>query len=225
MWRALRPGESLSKGCPSKVNFSFMSTRTLAPGLTFHCFVSGSGPIIPRTNDESWSIRVTAAPEDDRVSALRTFVEDRDKSGLDVMAFDVLPAYGLLDGRGEPSPPSISYEAADDEIMSHLEEYSRKIDRIWDAFGGYSPGAFEALVTWAMVNREVVTGGTANMPMACAAFVYGDRALSLQFLAEYQSQWEESARSRPDDPLTQEIFAVVKEKIAKLRAIVEQIQQ
>ena len=61
--------------------------------------------------------------------------------------------------------------------------------------------------------------------MACAAFVYGDKALSLQLLVDIQSHWEARALAWGGDPDAEEDLAIIKEDIAKLRAIVEQNQQ
>ena len=61
--------------------------------------------------------------------------------------------------------------------------------------------------------------------MACAAFVLGDRTLSLHLLADIREHWEARSLAWGGDPLTEESFAIVKEDIAKLRAIVEQNQQ
>jgi hypothetical protein len=232
LWRDLHPNERYRQGHTNRFQFSCYSIRRLAPGVEFGAQVSAMRSLRYGT----WSFQVCGAIDDLRVSSLWSYVAGMDKTGLSAFDFDVLAASCLMDNQTVPPSPELSIQAANDEIQGHLKEYCRKIDRIWNFFGGFDAEHLPALAIWMIRNRHSV-GGLQGLPLACAAYTYGDTKLSLRILANMEAELRERIRSGmkpdpafeqagslvilPNQELVKEIATKVLEDIARLRGIID----
>ena len=185
LWRGMRPNERQRSGHESREDFFFRSIRTLASGVDFAERVHAW-----QRDDDSWSLRVRGEIYDRRVSSMKSDVVGRDVTGLYILDFDVLAASSLMDGQAVPSSPHIGIQASNAEVASHLADYCLRMDRIWAFFGGASIDNLPTLAIWMIQSRQAVGASDASVSMVCAAFVYGEKALSLDLLAEYEKGWK-----------------------------------
>jgi hypothetical protein len=188
-WREMRPNERQRSGYESRKDFSFLSIRTLASDIDFAERVNAG-----QIGDDSWSLRVRGEIHDIRVSTMKSQLIGRDLTGLCMLDFDVLAASSLMDGQAVPHSPLIGIQASNAEVASHLADYCLRMDRIWAFFGGASIDNLPALAIWIIQNRQAVGASDASVSMVCAAYVYGEKALSLELLAEYENGWKRRMR-------------------------------
>ena len=214
IWRELRPGETIGRGRAVKRAISINSARGIGPGLRFATwaqFLSLFGP--------PWTLGVRGGLADARVGHLRHEVQ-----GLNndiVLDFDVLAASDFLDGVSrEWKLPSWDPHGPESKTRELLAFYSEALDRIWQSVGGYTVEGFQSLALWSMRHRMKTGVGGGDIAMACRAYIYGDRALSLELLGEFESGWARSVREDPRNQARHEVHAEIKIDIAKLRQIV-----
>jgi hypothetical protein len=185
LWREMRPNERQRGAYAGRKDFSFESIRALAANIDFAERVNAW-----QMGDDSWSIRVRGEIYDIRVSTVNSQLVGRDVTGLYMLDFDVLAASSLMDGQAVPYSPLIGIQASNAEVASHLADYCLRMDRIWAFFGGASIDNLPTLAIWMIQNRQAVGASDASVSMVCAAFVYGEKALSLDLLAEYERGWK-----------------------------------
>lgn len=232
LWRDLHPNEVYRKGFTKRHQFFFRSIRTLAPGLKFETVVDALRFI----RDGTWCFRMRGAICDLRVSSLMSDIVGRDQTRLSALDFDVLSASCVMNSQPEPPSPELSIQASDDEIARYLKEYCRRLDRIWNFFGGASIDNLPALAIW-MIQRHQAVGTSKELSTACAAYIYGDTKLSLRILADMEAEFRERIRSGmkpnpaseqaghlvilPNQDLVKEIATRNLGDIARLRGIID----
>jgi hypothetical protein len=185
LWREMRPNERQRSGYEGRKGFSFESIRALAANIDFAERVNAW-----QMGDVSWSLRVRGEIYDIRVSTMESQLVGRDVTGLYMLDFDVLAASSLMDGQAVPNSPLIGIQASNAEVASHLADYCLRMDRIWAFFGGASIDNLPTLAIWMIQNRQAVGASDASVSMVCAASVYGEKALSLDLLLEYEKGWK-----------------------------------
>ena len=103
----------------------------------------------------------------------------------------------LMEGKKIPDPPCVGSNASVAEFAPVVEDFSRRVDRIWNFVGGCNAAGFEKLAVWAPNNRARVCPFRPGFGLICAAFVYGEPELAHELAAEYKAIWEEHLRSDP----------------------------
>jgi hypothetical protein len=102
-----------------------------------------------------------------------------------------------MDGEDVPESPLMDSQGSVEEFASLVQDYSRRIDRIWNYVGGFSVEGLERLAIWAIRNRERAGTVWLGLDIVCAAFTYGERELARSLLAEFRSHWERRVRTEP----------------------------
>jgi hypothetical protein len=192
LWRSFQPGSSVSGGRITSGDFSFLSRRTLGEGVKVDWSVRAW-----KVDDVSCSLQVRMGLYDERVAALRSIAMGFDMSRVGFLDFDVPATSSVMDGQEMPDPPVFDSEVQAEEFAPIVEGYSRRIDRIWDFVGGASVQGLESLAIWAMRNRDRAGTMSTTMGDICAAFVYGERQLAHELIAELRSQWERRVQQEP----------------------------
>jgi hypothetical protein len=211
LWRSFQPGSSVSGGRITDGDFSFYSERTLGDGVKVGWSVRAW-----KVDDVSCSLRVRMGLYDERVSALRSIAMGFDMSRVGFLDFDVLATSSVMDGQEMPDPPVFDSEVQAEEFAPIVEGYSRRIDRIWDFVGGVSVQGLENLAIWAMRNRDRAGTMSNTMGDICAAFVYGERQLAYELIAELRSQWERRVQQEPRQAVF-EVYDAVRLDIERLQ--------
>jgi hypothetical protein len=192
LWCSFQPGSSVSGGRITDGTFSFWSERTLGEGVKVDWSVTAW-----KVDDVSCSLRVRMGFYDERVAALRSIAMGFDISRVGFLDFDVLATSSMMDGQEMPDPPVFDSEVKVEEFAPIVEGYSRRIDRIWDFVGGASVQGLTSLAIWAMRNRDRAGTTSNTMGDICAAFVYGERQLAHELIAELRSRWERRVQQEP----------------------------
>src|SRR5262245_22329682 len=211
LWRDVQPNCSLSGGRISQGDFWFIATRMLDVGVKVDCVVRGW-----KIDDVSCSMRVRMGLYDKRVTALRSTAMGLDLKGVGFLDFDVLAASSVMDGDKILNSPLIGSQARMEEFASIVEDYSRRIDRIWGFVGGVSVESLERLAIWAMRNRDRVGTLSTTMGDICAAFVYGERQLAHELIAELRTEWERRVKLEPRDAVF-EVYDNVRQALERLQ--------
>jgi hypothetical protein len=211
LWRSFQPGSSVRGGRITCGDFTFLSERTLGDGVKVDWDVRAW-----KVDDVSCSLRVRMGLYDGRVNALRSIAMGFDMSRVGFLDFDVLAASSVMDGQEMPDPPVFDSEVQVEEFAPIVEGYSRRIDRIWDFVGGVSVQGLESLAIWAMRNRDLAGTMSTTMGDICAAFVYGERPLAYELIAELRSQWERRVQQEPRQAVF-EVYDAVRLDIERLQ--------
>jgi hypothetical protein len=191
----MRPDEAHGLALPREHSFSFISTRALAPNVDFATTVGGE-----QCAEDSWPLQVRGMIYDRRVWTLNSDIVGFDTSHLPALEFDVLAASSAMNGETISDLPVVRTDTSTAEIASHLEDYSRRIDRIWDFFGGASIANLVPLAIWMIQHRGTVgADDLPGLPTICAAYVYGERELSLCLLDELEMDWQRRLQTEPDE--------------------------
>jgi hypothetical protein len=156
---------------------------------------------------------------DERVAALRSTAMKLDMTHVAFLDFDVLAAPAAMDGREMPDLPLFDSNAQVEEFAAVVEDYSRRIDRIWNFVGGISVGGLERLAIWTIRNRDRAGTLWHHIGAICPAFVYGERELAHELIAELRSQWEERVQLEPRDVIF-EVYDGVRQDLERLQEAV-----
>lgn len=216
-WATLRPLDRPKGNRATKVDFLFITKRVLAPGLEYQTLVQG------HHYEDTWWFDVDLALYDAGPAALRSFVENDDKSGLALFGVAALTAANFLEGGKNPlSRPRLALHAGDEEMARHLAVYSRSIDRLWQFAGGYSVESFRKLAIWLMRNREHVGLHSPGLrgPIF-AALEYGQRDLVLRFVGAVEEEWAGYIEREPHSESVRTIYAKVQTDLARLRGLMD----
>jgi hypothetical protein len=192
VWRGFHPEWSVGRWRLTKVDFSFAATRAVGAGVDVTCFVRGW-----KADDTNCALRVRMALRDERVGALESIALERDVTDLDMFDFDVLAASSVMDEEEMPDSPLMDSQGTKEEFACLVEDYSRRIDRIWKFVGGVSVQGLERLAIWAIRNRKRAGTVDLGISLICAAFVYGERELSQEVMAEFRTRWERRVQLEP----------------------------
>jgi hypothetical protein len=155
------------------------------------------------------------ALHDERVGTLESIAVGRDVKDLAMFDFDVLAASSVMDGEERPELPLMDSKRSVEGFASLVEDYSRRIDRIWKFVGGLSIQGLERLAIWALRNRKQAGAFRHGLGPACAAFVYEERELAETLLAEFRFGWEERVRLEPRQPVF-DVYDNVRRDIERL---------
>ena len=215
LWRNLRPDEKLGGKWASRGDFWFESKKSLSPQVSFGSHVSGW-----QVDNQTWSLRTRGVVYDSRVSDINSFAVGRDTTDLYVLDFDVLAAFGLIHRECSPVPPVLELDAPDSDVENGLERYCRMVDAIWAYLGGYDLCNLPQLAIWIIHNRKEVGAPLGDVPMICAAFIYGDVDLSRGLLADYELHWEARLRLEPNRELVRKMQSRLAKEIGRLRQII-----
>lgn len=154
---------------------------------------------------------------DERVDALRSIALGFAPS-VNFLSFDVLAASSMMDGLKMPEYPVFAPTPQAKEFTYVIEDYSRRIDRIWNFVGGLGVPGFESLAIWALRNSDAGTTDSLYGGI-CAAFTYKERELACELIEELKSQWEERVRLEPCD-LVFEVYENVRKDLERLQGAV-----
>jgi hypothetical protein len=209
VWRSFQPGCSLSGGRITNGDFSFLSKRSLGGGVEVDWSIRAW-----KVDDMSCSLQVRMGFYDERVTALRSIAMGFDMSGVGFLDFDVLAASSAMDGQEMPKPPVFDSEAQVKEFAWIVGDYSRRIDRIWNFVGGLIVQSLERLAIWAIRNRDPVGTMWNTMGGICAAFIYGERQLAHELIAELRSEWERRVQQEPREAVF-EVYEGVRQGIER----------
>src|SRR5260221_6512842 len=165
----MRPATSHRVVWAGRRDFSFESTRALARNVDFVERVDAL-----QIGNDSWFLGVRGEIYDGRVSSFQAHIVGFDISKSAVLDFDGLAASSVLDGATIPDSPRLNIEASDAEIACQLEDYCRRIDRIWSFFGGADIETLAKLATWMIQKRRTVEAPAVELSMICAAYIYGE---------------------------------------------------
>jgi hypothetical protein len=152
---------------------------------------------------------------DERVGSLKSTAVGRDVMDLFMLDFAVTAASSLIDGEELPDLPMMRRRGSIEEFARLVEDYSKRIDRIWQFVGGCSVEGLEKLTIWVLRNRERTAAGIYDLGPACAAFVYGESELAHELLDELTSAWEIRVREEPDQ-LVFDTYDMVRAEIQRL---------
>lgn len=200
VWRRFHPDCSLSDGRIARRSLSFSSTRALGASVEICWWITAW-----KADDESCSLQVRAQLHDERVNALRSIAMGSDTS-TGFLDFDVLAASSLMNGQKMPDYPFFDSKAPVEQFARIAEDYSKRIDRIWNFVGGPDVPGLENLAIWALRNADAGTIWFITYGGICAAFTYGERELA--HIAEFMSQWEERVRQEPRDVIFETYYSV-----------------
>jgi hypothetical protein len=213
MWRDLRPDETISKGRAVKGQISFEARHEFDSNMIFEEHVQ-----FLSIADDPWTLAVRGVCADERVRQLR-----KEAQGLDVgfvLSFDVLATYNFVSGKKRWILPKCVPDVSDRNVRKLFLDYVKKLDGIWDVVGGCGRESFQSLVLWQIANRAATGAGDADMPKACAAYIYGEPKLALELLAEFETAWELSLQEDRGAEPARSMYARVKKAIDKLRRII-----
>ena len=144
---------------------------------------------------------------DERVNALRSIAMGSDTS-TGFLDFDVLAASSMMTGQEMPDYPFFDAKAPAEQFARVVDDYSKRIDRIWNFVGGLSVPGVEKLAIWALRNTDAGTIWFIVYGGICAAFTYGERELANELIAEFMCQWEERVRQEPHDVIFETYYRV-----------------
>lgn len=212
-WRLLRPGEAVPRGRAGKQYLDFHSRRKLAPGLEASMYVQLQEWFEP---PPIFTVRCLLL--DTRIGRLRERVGGTSVNGG--ANCEVLAAHDCLAGCHIPwNPPVCQFDAPKDELLALLADYSRRLDELWEARGGYDPDGFRSLALWLIWHRHR-TGVAVDLGQACAAYLYGDATLALTVLEECE---QIQARLAREDlrSIRQKVHAWHQANIDRLRDMIE----
>ena len=210
VWKSFQPESVLSGGRVTKGNLSFLAKRTVGVGVRTHWSVR-----VWRVDDSRYAMTVHMALYDKRVATLESMAVARDVTDLAMLDFGVLAASSLIDGEELPDLPMMACNGSIEAFAPLVEDYSKRIDRIWESVGGCSVEGLERLAIWALRNRERADAGRHGLGPACAAFVYGEIELAHELLDELRTIWETHIREEPDG-LASDIYDGVRADIERL---------
>jgi hypothetical protein len=149
VWRSFQPESTLSVGRIRTDAFTFTSKQPLGAGVQVGCDVTGF-----TVGDASCSLAVRMALYDERVGTLRSTAVGADETALAFLSFDVLAASSMMNGEEMPDYPVMHSKGSAAEFAPLVDDYSRRMDRIWKFMGGWSVPGLERLAIWAIRNRE-----------------------------------------------------------------------
>lgn len=176
-WRLLRPGEAVPRGRAGKTYLEFGSRRSLGQGASYNIYVQLTEWFEPPP-----IFTVRCLLQDTRVGRLRQRVGGTSVNGA--ANCEILAAHDFLAGRDiEWTPPVRELDAPEDEFLALLADYSKRVDELWEARGGYDLDGFRSLALWLIWHRHR-TGVAVDLGEACAAYLYGDPTLALTVLEE-----------------------------------------
>ncbi|HYD04215.1 MAG TPA: hypothetical protein VEC60_00735 [Reyranella sp.] len=186
-WRLLRPNEAVPRGRVGKTYLEFHSGRSLGRGIRYSIHVQ-----LVEWCEPPPTFTVRCLFEDTRIGRLRERV-----GGVSVNVTancEVLAAHDFLAGRHIAwDPPVCEFDAPEDELVALLAAYSKRLDELWAARGGYDLDGFRSLALWLIWHRHR-TGVTVDLGEACAAYLYGDTTLALTVLEEAERMHDRLAR-------------------------------
>src|SRR5436190_5029744 len=212
-WRLLRPNEAVPRGRAGKQYLDFHSVCKLAPGLEASMHVQLQEWLEP---PPIFTVRCLLL--DARIGRLRERVGGTSVNGA--ANCEVLAAHDCLAGRQIPwNPPICQFYAPEDELLAMLADYSKRLDELWEARGGYDPDGFRSLAVWLIGHRRR-TGVAVDLGEACAAYLYGDPKLALAVLEECE---EIQARRAGEDlrPIVQKAHAWHQANRDRLREMIQ----
>jgi hypothetical protein len=182
-------GEAVPQGRVGEQYLDFHSVRKLGPGLEASMHVK-----LQEWSEPPPIFTVRCLLQDTWVGRLRERVGGTSVNGA--ANCEVLAAHDFLAGRHVAwTPPILEFDAPEDELLILLADYSRRLDELWEARGGYDVEGFRALALWLIWHRHR-TGVAVDLGEACAAYLYGDATLALTVLEECE---EIQARLARDD--------------------------
>jgi hypothetical protein len=200
LWRSFNPECSVSRGRITRDDLSFESVHTLGAGVAASWSVRAS-----KVDDESCSLQVRMGLYDERVNALRSAALGLDTSNdLDVptvfsltdgqpdfLDFDVWVVSSMMDGQETHEHPLLESNVRGEQVTRVIEEYRRRIERIWNFVGGPSVQSLERLAIWVLRNSDVGSIWHTLLGGICGAFAYGEKELADELIAQLMSEWEE----------------------------------
>jgi hypothetical protein len=213
-WRRLRRNETLSRGRVAKAYLEFHSERALGPGITYWASIQHMGRLEPPP-----VVTVRCLLFDERIAQLRQRIGN--SSVGSAANCDVLAAHNCLTGQPIAwEPPVCALDAPEDELLALLAAYSKRLDDLWEARGGYDLHGFRSLALWLIWHRHRTGIGIGGLGEACAAYLYDDAKLARTILVEYE---EAEARLAREDshPMRPKVHARIQADIARLREIIE----
>lgn len=214
IWSRIRPDEKPSRGYVASREFIFHAERGLgnevSVGVGIRCWQIGEG---------AFSLRSRCLLFDRRVSDLRSRIEGRETSDLQVLDFDVLAASCVLSGRELQVSQEVSVAEYHKRIEGVLRVTGNMLDQVWRHFGGYERAALERLGLWALKQREGVGLGFNPIGAVFAAATYGSRELARQYLNGWEAQWAARARTEADNPAVQDVRDDVRGRAEAIRQI------
>lgn len=210
VWSSFHPESTLSVGRIRTDTFTFTSERQLGAGVQVDCDVTGF-----TVDDASCSLAVRMTLYDERVGTLRSTAVGADETALAFLSFDVLAASSMMNGEEMPDSPLMDSKGSVEEFARLVDDYSRRMDRIWKFVGGSSVQGLERLAIWAIRNREQAGTMWTGLGLVCAAFVYGERELAHAVLDECRSEWERRVRLEPRE-LVFQIYDKIRRDIERL---------
>ena len=203
VWRSFHPRSTMCGGRIGTETLTFSAEQSLVAGTKVEWFVNGYA-----ADHASCSLAVDMALYDERVSALQSIAEGG-QSSLAFLSFDVLTASCLMDEEKIAEPPCVGSNASVAALAPVVDDFSRRVERIWNFVGGCNAAGLERLAQWALKNRARVHPFRPGFGLICAAFVYGEPELAHALVAEYKEIWEEHVRSERRD-LALEIYANIR---------------
>jgi hypothetical protein len=215
VWQSFQPESIIDGGRLTRGDFSFLSWRTVGLGAKTHCYVR-----VWRVDDARCAMTVHMALYDERVGTLESTAVARDVTDLAMLDFGVRAASSLIDGEVPPDLPMMESKHSIEGFAKLVEDYSRRIDRIWQSVGGCSVEGLERLAIWALRNREQAGAGRHGLGPACAAFLYGERELAHELLDELRSVWETRLREAPD----QHVFDMYERVCVEIERLLEAVK-
>jgi hypothetical protein len=227
LWHSFNPDCSVSGGRVTTGSLSFELVRNLGDGVAASWLITTS-----KGDDESCSLRVRMGLYDERVNALRSTALGVDDSvdlnssagfalsdyQADFLDFDVLTVSSTMDGQEAPDYPLLESNAEAEQLVHVVGEYSRKIERIWNFVGGPSVHGLERLAIWVLRNSDVGSLWHTMLGGICGAFVYGEKELGHELIAQLMSEWEGFLQF-PNDRVS-DVYDHVRGQVERLQAAV-----
>jgi hypothetical protein len=212
-WRLLRPGEAVPRGRAGKQYLEFSSHRSLDRETSYNINVQ-----LQEWFEPPPIFTMRCRLEDTRIGRLRERVGGTSINGA--ANCEVLAAHNLLAGRHiEWTPPVRQLDAPEEEFLALLADYSKRLDELWEARGGYDLDGFRSLALWLIRHRHR-TGVAVDLGEACAAYLYGDPKLALAVLVECEEMLARAARE-DSRPVVQKAHAWHRANFYRLRDMIQ----
>jgi hypothetical protein len=132
-WQSFHPRSVISHECHTRNEFDFLSTRTVGVGAKSVCYVR-----VVKFDDSRCAMIVQMRLQDKRVATLLSKVMAYDMMNSSVCVLDVMPASSVIKGEEPPGLTMINSNCSVQEFSRFVEDYSRRIDCIWQSVGGCS---------------------------------------------------------------------------------------
>jgi hypothetical protein len=189
VWQRSQPDSVVSDGYLTRSEINFLSTRTVGAGAKTVCYVR----LIDFRHGRC-ALHVQMRLHDQRVAALEAALFADDTEDSPMLVLSVEGAYSVIAGEQLSGFTMVDSNCSPEDFAPAAENYSRKIDRIWQSVGGCSVAGLEALAIWALRNREQPGLFAMGLAPACTALVYGEKALARTLLERELRSWQSTDR-------------------------------